>query len=779
MPRRFASPVLRLARLSTTPLANRRLGFLVTVAVAALCVPSLGGQSPSAAPSLVQVTDTTAGQAPVVDFPTFVSQDGSLVAFVVHHGLSDDFYSDVGLYIGSTDGTSPPWRITPPGLNVRSFFGIVPPSFGSKVAFFGCQDASCETSNSGIPGDVYVVGADGTELPTRLTFDAPIAGSFSPIWYEDVIVSGDGTTVAFTQQVPSPTNPNPIKVEHLYLIDSDGTTNRREIVLPSTAFTGVIEWFQPLSFSADGTELAFLYRDFISSSEGVVYLAAIRTDGTGFRKLMDPFAPEGTWALSGDWTTLAFANATGLSIQQLGAPSGLPVAPVAGAYPTISYDGGRICYSGMVAYQTVDVLCVNSDGSDLTNVSNIQAGFQADYPALSSDGSLVAFLSAADLVAGRNSDNSREVFVARLGAPPPPPDTDGDGVPDAGDHCPGTPPGSQVDAVGCPIPPPDSDGDGVPDITDLCPGTRPGVAVDQNGCGVRLHYFALGDSVASGHGLNDDRAACKESPFAYPKLVTSLLSSRFESVAPTYLACSGATVLQPTNPSDQRKWFANQVSSVLATLPSLGSDPVLVSITIGADDLGWSEPWRFFDLLYRLKDKPFINRIDATAGLVATELHRQVYSLLQYPSVAVIVTEYHNPLNTDSVFFLSPGDLLAGIDSLGLCGLQPCYTRSELAVESLNGAAGQAYVGLGRPTRMQLTPVNSLFQGHEAPMPICGGASPSIATTWVQYPSDPESNAWVFKNQVLGGDCFHPNREGARKYADQIAADVIRLGRWW
>ena len=58
-------------------------------------------------------------------------------------------------------------------------------------------------------------------------------------------------------------------------------------------------------------------------------------------------------------------------------------------------------------------------------------------------------------------------------------DSDGDGVVDAGDQCPGTPAGVQVDAKGCPV---DTDGDGVADHLDQCPGTRAGVAVDAKGC---------------------------------------------------------------------------------------------------------------------------------------------------------------------------------------------------------------------------------------------------------------------------------------------------------
>ncbi|NKF21622.1 OmpA family protein [Solimonas marina] len=62
-------------------------------------------------------------------------------------------------------------------------------------------------------------------------------------------------------------------------------------------------------------------------------------------------------------------------------------------------------------------------------------------------------------------------------------DSDGDGVLDDADLCPGTPKGVKVDAKGCPI---DSDGDGVPDGIDQCPGTPPGVAVDDKGCPTTL-----------------------------------------------------------------------------------------------------------------------------------------------------------------------------------------------------------------------------------------------------------------------------------------------------
>jgi OOP family OmpA-OmpF porin len=61
-------------------------------------------------------------------------------------------------------------------------------------------------------------------------------------------------------------------------------------------------------------------------------------------------------------------------------------------------------------------------------------------------------------------------------------DSDGDGVPDYLDKCPGTPSGTPVDEKGCPL---DSDGDGVLDANDQCPGTPPGTRVDSRGCEIQ------------------------------------------------------------------------------------------------------------------------------------------------------------------------------------------------------------------------------------------------------------------------------------------------------
>ncbi len=80
-----------------------------------------------------------------------------------------------------------------------------------------------------------------------------------------------------------------------------------------------------------------------------------------------------------------------------------------------------------------------------------------------------------------------------------PRDTDGDGVPDKRDKCPGTPTGARVDATGCPL---DTDGDGVFDGLDQCEGTPKGATVDVKGC----------PSDADGDGVFDGLDACADTP---------------------------------------------------------------------------------------------------------------------------------------------------------------------------------------------------------------------------------------------------------------------------
>jgi len=114
------------------------------------------------------------------------------------------------------------------------------------------------------------------------------------------------------------------------------------------------------------------------------------------------------------------------------------------------------------------------------------------------------------------SDNSGVDYIAGLGlqfafgkarhaapvepaAPPAPADSDGDGVLDTQDRCPGTPPNTKVDASGCEL---DSDGDSVVDSKDQCPATPAGRKVNDVGC----------ELDSDGDGVLDSADQCPGTP---------------------------------------------------------------------------------------------------------------------------------------------------------------------------------------------------------------------------------------------------------------------------
>lgn len=298
--------------------------------------------------------------------------------------------------------------------------------------------------------------------------------------------------------------------------------------------------------------------------------------------------------------------------------------------------------------------------------------------------------------------------------------------------------------------------------------------------GAAIHYFALGDSIASGHGLMDDGEPCHRSLKSYPRQVAELLKPHFQEIRYTILACSGATAAKP--PPDKLncdgcrfKWFRNQVDEALNQMPD--DRPVLVTINIGANDFGWTS---LANLLPHIRDRadeylPWANGI---ADGVAQELRAQVSRLLERPNAYVVITDLYNPFNHSSMLFS-----LKGFQPCNkIIGQLDCYERTKYGVDAMNNAfVLNVFVPLGRPSRLRAANVNPKFYGHEAPRPKCGDSAPDVDETWIQYPGQPGVNGEVpdLMRVILThekyGDCFHPNEKGAQAYANAVMEQFLRM----
>jgi OOP family OmpA-OmpF porin len=105
-----------------------------------------------------------------------------------------------------------------------------------------------------------------------------------------------------------------------------------------------------------------------------------------------------------------------------------------------------------------------------------------------------------------------------------PTDSDQDGVLDGADKCPNTPAGTEVDTSGC-VRVVDSDGDGVDDRKDTCPGTTHGTRVDASGCPI-LFMEAKAAVVLRGVTFEPGRSTLKPDSYTILDLVaTSLLGN--------------------------------------------------------------------------------------------------------------------------------------------------------------------------------------------------------------------------------------------------------------
>ena len=144
-------------------------------------------------------------------------------------------------------------------------------------------------------------------------------------------------------------------------------------------------------------------------------------------------------------------------------PGGTLAVEVSGSAPGTGHDqlvvGGTVSLAGTLA--------VNTSGFAPDTGQQFKV---IDAPAPPASPTVSGTFATVQPTGGRTytvAYNPTDVTLTALA--PPPPDTDGDGVPDASDNCPNE--AGPASNNGCPVvtPPPDTDGDGVVDASDNCP----------------------------------------------------------------------------------------------------------------------------------------------------------------------------------------------------------------------------------------------------------------------------------------------------------------------
>lgn len=338
----------------------------------------------------------------------------------------------------------------------------------------------------------------------------------------------------------------------------------------------------------------------------------------------------------------------------------------------------------------------------------------------------------------------------------------------------------------------------------------------------RLAYYALGDSIAAGHGLPSGygraQGTCRVSPDAYPGIVASRLSkeSGFEVAFPTPLACTGARSYSYAeaapnfDPDDLPSQFGR-------LLISKASQPVqhvvLVTMTFGADDLEFVNEAQFGTHLCAT-DRAFRQWVEGRAATISKNLMRAASMILDDPRAVVVLTGYYNPFNPQSGYFkllesqaradscrLVYSDACPFFPDSALChecrslnSLCPYFSdralfnRTERVMFLLNGAVAEVVASVRadpkKAQRIGFVDVAGPFKDHRSPRPYCGDADPPVGETFVQYPLFPirqlvsllaydalngnlelDTFAPFAERLYVGDDCFHPNILGASTYA--------------
>lgn len=283
---------------------------------------------------------------------------------------------------------------------------------------------------------------------------------------------------------------------------------------------------------------------------------------------------------------------------------------------------------------------------------------------------------------------------------------------------------------------------------------------------------AMGDSVASGHGLDtsdyitgDD---CFRSDKGYPSRVVEGLIA--EQWLPTdgrvaVVACTGTTA-EHLMTKEFTGGFAETAPSGTDKLTqvewAVRANPALILITVGVNDVGFINPERFF------RADNVVNSVVVAEGVYSLEqgLEAALNELIASTDAVIVVTEYYNPTAPNP----------QGFDG---CRTECFRTATEGVVTEINSTLATVVAGYDQ-RRVRLVRLQDLFDGHGAPNGLgpdglreaegwigdltgnfLGGIQPFCAK------GETQGEPWI--NNL---DCVHPTETGAQQIADQIIAEL-------